>query len=82
VWFKEHARHLWYLAVCSGWLAVIALGFGWHARRKFRALLKAPLTEEVEHMTHEWEKHVTRSTAAGFVLSGFSLLCFALWLIV
>lgn len=65
----------WYLALTSGWLAVILLGSGWCARRRFHAFLTAPLSEEAEHLTHVWEKRVTRWTAAGLSMSGLSIIC-------
>ena len=71
----------WYLALTSGWLAVILLGGGWYARRRLHAFLKAPLTEEAEHLTHVWERRVIRWTAVGLALSGISLFCLASWLI-
>jgi hypothetical protein len=71
---------LWYLAVLSGWSALIAQALAWSARKKFRALLKAPLTEEVEHMTHVSERQISRRTVFGFLLSGLSILCFGAWL--
>jgi hypothetical protein len=71
---------LWYLAVLSGWSALIAQGLAWSARKTFRALLKAPLTEEVEHMTHVSERQIGRRTVSGFFLSGLSILCFCAWL--
>ena len=70
-----------YLALTSGWLAVISLGYGWYARRRFRTFLKAPLTEEAEHLTHVWERRVTRWTAIGLALSGLSIVCLVSWLI-
>ncbi|MPR13397.1 hypothetical protein [Microvirga tunisiensis] len=72
---------LWYLALTSGWLAIILLGSGWYARRRFRAFLKFPLTEEVEHLTHVWEKRVSLWTAAGLTFSGLSIICLVSWLI-
>ena len=70
---------LWNIAVFSGWFAVIAHGLAWHARRSFKALLKAPLTDEVEHMTQVREWQITCWTAIGLFQSGFSVLCFVLW---
>jgi hypothetical protein len=66
---------LWYLALTSGWLAVISLGYGWYARRRFRTFLKAPLTEEAEHLTHVWERRVTRWMKIGLSMSALSILC-------
>jgi hypothetical protein len=66
---------LWYLALTFGWLAIILLGSGWYARRRFHALLKAPLTEEVEHLTHVWERRVTRWIRIGLSMSALSILC-------
>jgi hypothetical protein len=72
---------LWYLALAFGWLAIILLGSGWYARRRFHAFLKAALTEEAEHMTHIWERRVTHWTAAGLALSGLSIICLVSWLV-
>ena len=66
---------LWYLAIIFGWLAIIPLGCGWYARKKFQALLKAPLTEEVEHLTHVWERRFTRRMRIGLSMSALSILC-------
>jgi hypothetical protein len=71
---------LWHLAIIVGWVAVISLGYGWYARRRFRAFLKVPLTEEVEHLTHIWERRVTHWTAAGLALSSLSIICLVFWL--
>jgi len=73
---------LWTGAILFGWLSVLSLVGTWHARRKFRALLKAPLTEEVEHLTHVWEGRVSRWNILGLILAGLSILCFASWAIV
>lgn len=72
---------LWYLTLTSGWLAIILLGSGWYARRRFHAFLKAPLTEEAEHSTHVRERRVTRWTGAGLSMSGLSIICLVSWLI-
>ncbi|WP_230532291.1 hypothetical protein [Microvirga roseola] len=72
---------MWNLAVLSGWLAIGALVLAWYARRRFHALLKAPLTEEVEHQTHIWEHHIPRWTSIGLWLAGLSLLSCAAWLV-
>lgn len=72
---------LWYLAIVSGWLAILMLGAVWHARRRFHALLKAPLTEEVEHLTHVWERRVTRWTRAGLSTAALSIVCITSWVI-
>ena len=72
---------LWYFALTSGWLAIILLGSGWYARRRFHAFLKAPLTEEAEHSTHIWERRVTRWTAAGLSMSRIAIICLVSWLI-
>lgn len=71
---------LWILAIAFGWLSLIPIAIAWHGRKKFRALLKAPLSDEVEHMTHVWERRVARGTAAGLSLAVLSLLCFGLWI--
>jgi hypothetical protein len=70
---------LWNLAILFGWLSILPLGGVWHARKKFQALLKAPLTGEVEHMTHRWEQRVTRWTTVGLSMSRFSILCVVAW---
>ena len=49
---------LWIVALIAGWLAIICLVGGWYAGTKFRTFLKAPLSEEVEHLTHVWERDV------------------------
>jgi hypothetical protein len=72
---------LWYLALTFGWLAIILLGSGSYARRRFHAFLKAPLTEEVEHLTHVWEWRVTHWTAAGLSMSVLSIIFILSWLI-
>jgi hypothetical protein len=72
---------LWIVALISGWLAIICLVGGRYAGAKFRTFLKAPLSEEVEHLTHVWEKRVNRWTALGFVMSGLSILCIIGWLV-
>ncbi len=71
----------WPLAIVSGWLAILMLGAAWHAGRKFRALLKAPLTEEVEHLTHIWERRVTRWRILGLAMSVLSILNLVSWLV-
>jgi hypothetical protein len=47
----------------------------------FRAFLKAPLSEEIEHLTHVWERRVDRWTALGFLMAGLSILCGIAWLV-
>ena len=42
---------LWIVALIAGWLAIICLIGGRYAGAKFQTLLKAPLSEEVEHLT-------------------------------
>jgi hypothetical protein len=73
---------LWYVAVSTGWLAIIAHSLAWYAGQKFRALLKAPLSEEVEHKTRLWEQQIGLWTAIGIIMSGLSILSFASWLTV
>jgi hypothetical protein len=73
---------LWNVAVVAGWLALIPLAGSWHARRRFRALLKDPLTEEVEHLTHLWEGRIPRWTHVGLFLASVSILCLVAWLVV
>jgi hypothetical protein len=78
----EHLRDLvWYLAFAFGWVSMISLGCSWYARQRFQAFLKVPLTEEAEHLTHVWERRVTRWTRIGLSLAGLSILCLASWLI-
>ena len=72
---------LWIVAPIAGWLAIICLVGGRYAGAKFRTFLKAPLSEEVEHLTHVWEKRVNRWTALGFIMSGLSILCIIGWLV-
>ena len=73
---------LWYVAVSMGWLAVMAHSLAWYAGQKFRALLKAPLSEEVEHKTRLWEQQIGPWRAMGLVMSGLSIFSFAIWLTV
>ena len=70
----------WIVALIAGWLAIICLVGGWYAGAKFQTFLKAPLPEEVEHLTHVWEKRVDRWTALGLTTSGLSILCAIGWL--
>jgi len=72
---------LWIVALIAGWLAIICLAAGWYARGKFRTFLKAPLSDEVEHQTHVWERRVNRWTTLGFLMSEFSILCALGWLL-
>jgi hypothetical protein len=72
---------LWILAFLAGWLAIICLVGSRYAVAKFRTFLKAPLSEEVEHQTHVWERRVNRWTALGFLISGLSILCGIGWLV-
>jgi hypothetical protein len=65
----------------AGWLAILCLAAGWYARGKFRTFLKSPLSDEVEHLTHVWERRVDRWTTLGFVLSGLSILGVIGWLV-
>ncbi|WP_201842081.1 hypothetical protein [Microvirga zambiensis] len=51
------------------------------ARKRFHAFLKAPLTEEAEHLTRARQLRVTHWTTAGLALSGVSIICFASWLV-
>ena len=73
---------LWYVAVSMGWLAIIAHSVAWYAGQKFRALLEAPLSEDVEHKTRLWEQQIGPWTAMGLVMSGLSIFSFAIWLTV
>jgi hypothetical protein len=72
---------LWMVAFLSGWLAIICLVKGWYAGAKFQTLLKTPLSEEVEHLTHVWERRVDRWTTPGSLMSGLSILCAIGWLV-
>jgi hypothetical protein len=72
---------LWIVALLAGWLAIICLIGGWYAGAKFQTLLKAPLSEEVENLTHVWEKRVDRWTALSFLMSGLSILSVFGWLV-
>jgi hypothetical protein len=72
---------LWILAFLAGWLAIICFVGSRYAVAKFRTFLKAPLSEEVEHLTHVWERHVSRWTALGLSMSGLSILCIIGWLV-
>jgi hypothetical protein len=38
-------------------------------------LLEGSLSEEIEHLTHVWERRVNRWTALGFLMAGLSILC-------
>lgn len=69
------------LAFILGWLAVLMLVMAHHARGRFRRLLKAPLTDEVEHLTHLWEGRVTLWMGLGSLLSIASLACFGVWIL-
>lgn len=78
----ERLRDLvWYLAIVFGWVSMSSLGCGWYARQRFQAFLKAPLSEEAEHLTHVGERRVTRWTRVGLSLAGLSILCLTSWLI-
>jgi hypothetical protein len=72
---------LWSGAVALGWLAVLSLCGVWYARGRFHSLLKAPLNDEVEHLTHLWEHRITRWRTIGLVTSGLSILLFVSWLV-
>ncbi len=72
---------LWIVALLAGWLAIICLVGGWYAGAKFQTFLKAPLSEEVEHLTQVWERRVDRWTALGLLMSGLSILCIIGWLV-
>jgi hypothetical protein len=69
------------LAILAGWLAILCLIGGWYSGMKFRTFLKAPLSEEVEHQTHVWERRFDRWTTLGFLMSGLSILCGIAWLV-
>jgi len=72
---------LWYGAVVLGWLAVLSLFGVWYARGKFHSLLKAPLNEEVEHLTHLWEHRIAHWRMIGLATSGLSIVLFLCWLV-
>jgi hypothetical protein len=44
-------------------------------------LLEGSLSEEIEHLTHVWERRVNRWTALGFLMAGLSILCGIAWLV-
>jgi hypothetical protein len=79
--FVWDPAQLWYLAVGLALASVAVHGFNWYARRRFRHLLMAPLTEEVERQTHHWERRIVFSGPVGIGLSALSLLCVAGWLV-
>jgi hypothetical protein len=72
---------LWIVAFVAGWMVIICLIGGWYAGAKFRTFLKAPLSEEVEHLTHVWERRVDRWRALGLLISGLSILFIIGWLV-
>ena len=78
---EQYRTLLWNLAVVLGWLSPLVIAMGYYARLKFRSLLKAPLTEEVEHLTHLWERRVSRWTVLGILTPGLSIACFIGWVI-
>jgi hypothetical protein len=72
---------LWDWTILFGWLSMIALGIVWHAGRKFRASLKAPLTLQLNEMPEWWERRANRWRIIGFAASVFSIICFVSWLL-
>ncbi|MCB5175209.1 hypothetical protein [Microvirga lenta] len=79
--FESFRDVLWTLSLLLGWLSVAALGGAWYAKEKFRALLKAPLTDEVERLTHLWEHRVGFLMKAGLSMAVLSVLSLAAWLV-
>lgn len=71
----------WDLAILGGCLSVILHGMGWYARRRLRASLKIPLTEEAEAVTHLRESRAAHWHRIGLALSIFSILCAMGWLV-
>ena len=71
----------WGFAILFGWLSVILLGMAWHARKRLRASLKIPLTDEAEAVTHLWERRAARWQSIGLAMSIFSILCAVAWLL-
>jgi hypothetical protein len=71
---------LWDWTILFGWLSLILLVIGWHASRRFRASLVAPLTLEVDEMPEWWERRANRWRTMGLVSSWFSIICCACWL--
>ncbi len=77
---EEFRTLSWASAILFGFASFIPLGMVQYARGKFRAMLKEPLNDEVEHLTHLWERRIGFWTFIGLSMSGFSILCFVLWL--
>lgn len=77
----QYRNLMWDLAVIFAWLSPFVIAMGYYSRHKFHALLKAPLTDEVEHQTHVWEHRVRRWTVLGLFVPGVSILCFVIWLV-
>lgn len=77
----QYRNLMWDLAIIFGWLSPVVLAMGYYARKRFKALLKAPLTEEVEHQTHAWEHRVRRWTILGLLIPGISIICFIAWFV-
>lgn len=71
----------WASAILFGWLSVILLGLAWHGRKRLRASLKIPLTDEAEEVTHLWEARAVRWHGIGIALSIFSISCAIAWLL-
>jgi hypothetical protein len=71
----------WDLTILGGCLSVILHGMAWSARRRLRASLKIPLTEEAEAVTHLWEGRAASWHSTGVALSIFSILCAVVWLV-
>ncbi|MFC4174238.1 hypothetical protein ACFOYU_19675 [Microvirga sp. GCM10011540] len=80
--FESFRDLLWTLSLLLGWLSVAVLGGAWFAKERFRALLKAPLTDEVERLTHLWEHRVGFLMKAGLSTAALSILCLAAWLFI
>jgi len=78
---SQYRNLMWDLAVIFAVLSPFTLIMGYYSRRRFHALLKAPLNEEVEQETHDWEHRVRRWTILEFLVPGLSILSFIAWLV-
>jgi cellulose synthase/poly-beta-1,6-N-acetylglucosamine synthase-like glycosyltransferase len=72
---------LWDCTILFGWPSVIALGIVWHANRRFKAALKAPLTLQVDEMPEWWDQRARWWRTMGLVSSWLSITCFISWLL-
>jgi hypothetical protein len=69
------------MAAVFGIVSIIPFLMGWHARRRLKAFLDAPLTPHTGDMTHVWEERSTRWNTIGLWIASFSILCSVLWLV-